>query len=317
MMQKWTTNSGAKDGSPAVSPDVCLSMLIEGATLGVPEVDVEAYRRFRGNVERLIHQLASQLPTEDKIALIQAVVLEFDTYRADTENAIRDQLIGWRGLVSKLFGKLLTLLGIETNNPDAFSLNQSIRHLSTAAEIQSWDDRLTLYLDPKKGPAPTEDLRAQLRIADTSTANDNAAGLPGGGLALERLSQLIKQNDRGHVVLFRLGCLELVNERFGDEAVQDSIMAIAAYLTHSLHREDTIYHWTDSSLLAVVQKRTNEVILQAELRRIASMNRDININIGGRLVMLRIPIEFEIVPIVQLHTADDIRKLMLESNFTH
>lgn len=319
-MQKfsWTSNSPPpSDGSPLYSPDLCLSMLIEGASLGVPEVDTLAYRRFRGNVEHLIHQLASQLPPEDKLALVRAVVQEFDTYRADAETAIRDQLSGWRSLVTKLFGKLLSILGIEPHNPDAFSLSQRIRHLSTAAEIQTWDEKLTNFLEPQSGIAPAEALPARLRTADTSTANDNAAGLPGGGLALERVQQLIQQGDRGFIALFRLGCLELVSERFGDEAVQDSVMAISAYLIHSLHREDTIYHWTDSTLLAILQKRSNEQILQAEMKRIASMNRDINVNIGGRLVMLRIPIEFEIIPLSRLRTADDVRKFTAESTYTH
>lgn len=319
-MQKTTWSSSAPPGADSTiyKPDPYLCMLIEGAALGVPEVDTEAYHRFRDNVEQMIHKLASQLPTEDRLALVQSIVHEFDSYRADAETAIRHQLMGWRDLVSKLLGKLMTSLGIDIHNPEAFSLTQRIRRLATAADIQAWNESLDAYLDPKNSQAPAETPSARLHATDTSMLNDNAAGLLGGGSALELVGQLIRQNNRGFVVLFRLGCLELINERFGDEAVQDSVMAISAYLTNSLHREDTVYHWSDSSLLAVIPGRTNEHILTAELKRIASMNRDVNINIGSRIVMLRVPIEFEVVPISRLRTAEDIRKLNLDpASFIH
>jgi hypothetical protein len=49
------------------------------------------------------------------------------------------------------------------------------------------------------------------------------------------------------------------------------------------------------------------------MRRIVDNNRDITIQIGGRTVMLRIPLEFEITPISQLRTAEDLHKLSAPS----
>lgn len=318
-MQKtsWGTPHGdGKGGSPIYNPELCLTLLVEGASLGVPEVDAESYRRFRGNVEHLVHQLASQLPAEDKIALIHSIIHEFETYRSDSETAMRDLLSGWRNLITKLFSRLLTALGIEQQAPDAFSLSQRIRHIATAADVQDWDERFDRYLQPSSGTAGQQATAARLRAADSSTANDNAAGLPGGGKALEKVDSLLKSGGKGFVAFFRLGCLELINDRFGDEAVEDCLMAIANYLTRSLRREDEIFHWSDSSLLAIIQGRTNEHILHAELKRIASQNRDVSINIGDRVVMLRIPIEFDVLPFTRIQSTDDIRKFSLESSYS-
>jgi hypothetical protein len=49
------------------------------------------------------------------------------------------------------------------------------------------------------------------------------------------------------------------------------------------------------------------------MRRIIDNNRDITIRIGGRTVMLRIPLEYEITRIDQLRTADDLYKLSAPS----
>jgi GGDEF domain-containing protein len=101
----------------------------------------------------------------------------------------------------------------------------------------------------------------------------------------------------------------MICERFGIEAMQDCLMAVSAYLTYTLRRDDAIFHWSDSTLLAVVLDRPNEQILTAELERIASQNRDITINVGGRVVMLRIPLGFELIPIERLTSASDINRL--------
>jgi GGDEF domain-containing protein len=119
----------------------------------------------------------------------------------------------------------------------------------------------------------------------------------------------MEKGGRGFVVLFQLGMLDVIGERFGVEAVQDSLMAVSAFLTSSLRNDDAIYHWSDSSLLAILQSPSSEQILTAAMRRIVDNNRDISIQIGGRSVMLRIPLDFEMIPIGMLNSAEDLYKL--------
>jgi GGDEF domain-containing protein len=124
----------------------------------------------------------------------------------------------------------------------------------------------------------------------------------------------MERGGKGSIVLFRLSCLNMINQRFGPEAVEDCLMAVAAFLTQSLHSDDAIYHWSDSSLLAILQGRANEQILTAELERIAFQNRETSVNLGGRATMLRIPISFDLTPIERLQSADDLCKITLLNN---
>ncbi len=94
----------------------------------------------------------------------------------------------------------------------------------------------------------------------------------------------------------------------------DAITTSSTSPTQSLHSEDAIYHWSDSSLLSVLQGRANEQILTAELDRIAMQNRETSVKIGGRATMLRIPITFDITPIERLKSADDLCKITLLTN---
>jgi GGDEF domain-containing protein len=302
----------APGGKPAEPPNVerFLTLLVDGAALGVPEVDSVLYKEFREGIARLSLRLPDRLPDEEKLALIRAILSEFESYRNGTETELRNRVTEWHGLVSFLFSELLKSLGIDFSAADPDRLLARIKNVTAAADIEDYGHHMKLFLHPAgSDSAPTE--ASQFRKADHSTANDNAAGLRGGGSAIERLKHIMENGGKGFVVLFRLTCLNIIHQRFGPEAVEDCLMAVAAFLTQSLHSDDAIYHWSDSSLLAILQGRADEQILTAELNRIAMQNRETTVNIGGRSTMLRIPITFDITPIERLHSADDLCKITL------
>ena len=299
----------AKEEAAAPTVERFLTLLVEGAAAGVPEVEPEAYRGFRSKVEELARRLPDRLPDEEKLALIQSILREFTSYRNGAETALREQQAAIRSTVAALLGELLANLGVDPASADAVPLVQLAKRLSNAGEINTWREKYNLFLHPLNGKGPAEDLAARLRTADCSTANDNAAGLRGGGSALEHLRKIMAAEGGGFIVLFRMSCLEVISQRFGPEAVEDCLMAVSAYLTAGLQSSDSICHWSDSALLAILQGRPNEAILSAELERIMAQNRESSINVAGRTIMLRIPLTFEVTPISRLRSADDLLRI--------
>jgi len=241
---------------------------------------------------------------------VRAVLHEFENYRKSTETELRSRTAEWRGAVSLLFRELLKTLGIDPSAPNPQKLLQHSANATSAQDVHEYHDQLEAFLHPSGADsAPAE--ASQFRKADHSTENLNAAGLRGGGSAIEHVKRLMESGTKAFIVLFRLSCLTMINQRFGPEAVEDCLMAVSAFLTQSLHSDDAIYHWSDSSLLAVVVGRANEQILTAELERIAMQNRETSVIIGGRSTMLRIPITFDLTPIERLKGADDLCKITL------
>ena len=295
------------------NPERFLTLVVEGAALGVPEIDSAVYSAFRSSVGKLALQLPDRLPEGEKLEQIRAVVREFESYRRTGEDELRNRTADWRGLVAFLFRELLKSLGIDPSLKNADQLLREIGGVVSAEQIEELRTRIESFLHPSgENSAPAE--ASQFQTADHTTANDNAAGLRGGGSAIEHLRQIMERGGKGSIVLFRLSCLNMINQRFGPEAVEDCLMAVAAFLTQSLHSDDAIYHWSDSSLLAILQGRANEQILTAELERIAFQNRETSVNLGGRATMLRIPISFDLTPIERLQSADDLCKITLLNN---
>jgi GGDEF domain-containing protein len=304
------SNSTDKRPVELPNPERVLTLVVEGTALGVPEIDVESYREFRANVAKLSLQLPDRLPEEEKLAQMRLVLREFENYRSRSEAELRNRTTEWRAVVSFLFRELLGNLGIDASAPNPSGLILNLAGVTTAQSAQEFHDGLEAFLHPTGADsAPAE--ASHFRTADHSTANLNASGLRGGGSAIEHVKRLLESGGNAFIVLFRLSCLNMVNQRFGPEAVDDCLMAVSAFLTQSLHSDDAIYHWSDSSLLAILQGRANDQILTAELERIAMQNRETTVNIGGRATMLRIPITFDVTPIERLKSADDLYKITL------
>ena len=306
------SNSTEKMAPELPHPERVLTLVVEGTVRGVPEVDVTAYKEFRANVAGLALQLSDRLPEDEKLAQVRLVLREFENYRSRSETELRNRSMEWRSAVGFLFRELLRSLGIDASAPNPSELLRELAGVITAQDTQELHGRLESFLHPAGAEsAPAE--ASQFRAADHSTENCNASGLRGGGSAVEHVKRLLESGDKAFIVLFRLSCLNMINQRFGPEAVEDCLMAVSAFLTQSLNSDDAIYHWSDSSLLAILQGRANEQILIAELERIAMQNRETAVSLGGRATVLRVPISFVLTPIERLKSADDLYKIALQT----
>jgi len=293
----------------ALNAERCLTLMAEGAALNMLDIDADTYKAFRSQISQLTIKIPDRRSDDEKLSQIRVILQEFESYRNNAESLLRGRISGWRTLSDKLFRELLARLGIDPTSPSAAPLVSKMATLVTAEDFQSYQKILTDFLHPVAADGSILNIAVPLKVEDRTTDNDNAAGLRGGGSAVERLKGIMDRGGKGFIVLFHLGCLDIISERFGLEAVQDSLMAVSAFLTHCLHSDDAIYHWNDSTLLAILQGRTSEPIVSAELKRIASHNRDVTVIIDGRTIMLRIPLEFELTPIDCLRSANDLYKI--------
>jgi GGDEF domain-containing protein len=306
------SQSVAVSEEPAVDKrGAYLTALVEGVAEAMPRIDDRVYSEFRGTAARMALQIPDNMDDAEMQKVVNTILHQFESYRIGVENALRERQKNWRALTNRLIRELLCSLGVKLDTAEALSLTDGVEKLASGDEIKDYRDLLDGFLRLRAEGA--EDTKiSPLKVADTSTSNENAAGLMGGGAAVEHLRKVMERGLTGFVAIFQLSCLEMVSQRFGQEAVQDCLMAVSACLTAGLQSEDTIFHWSDSSLVAILLNRANEHLLNAELRRIVAKNSDINVNIGGRSIMLRIPLTFDLTPIDRFKTANDLYKLSLQ-----
>ncbi len=311
MNLRWGKSQSAAGEEPVADNTAqCMTALVEGVAEAMPRIDEATYSSFRGTATRMAAQIPDTMDNDERMKVVNALLHEFGNYRLGVENALRERQKHWRLLTARLVKELLSALGVKPEMAAALPLTDDIEKLTTGEELKQYRDLLEGFLAMRSAGEAAK--ISTLKVADTSTDNDNAAGLMGGGAAVAHLQKVMERGKTGFVAIFRLSCMEMVSQRFGPEAVQDCLMAVSACLTAGLHSEDAIFHWSDSSLLAILLGRPNEHLLDAELRRIASKNTDINVNIGGRSIMLRIPLTFDLTPIYSFKNANELYKLSMQ-----
>jgi GGDEF domain-containing protein len=311
-MSVWHNSAvGAEDAVDGAAERRALGLLLEGAAINLLQPDADAYAHLRSAILRDSIRLVEPQTEEELLQTVQSIVHEFDSYRAHTEAVLEERQKAWRHVVAVL-SQLLAQQGRQAqggpvaDEEEWASLRLEISGAASAAEIQGLGARLLQHFERSIAAARQAELDEE---QDRSEANDNAAGLRGGGAAIQHVQTILTQGRPGYVGIFRLSCLDVVGERFGQEGIQDCLMAVSAFLIDNLRAEDSVYHWSESSLLVVHDRKIREDILLAELNRVLQRNRDFTIQIGDSTIMLRIPIELELFPIDTLKSADDLQKI--------
>jgi len=285
-----------------------LERLLEGITAGQVRVEEDIHRRLRSVILRQTPPLAEAQSDDDLRTSVQTIVTSFDGYRAECESILAIRLQAWRHFASTLLQRLAVPLNIDLESGDWKDLATGIGEAVEANQLDHLRSTLLLLLHRhdlnRHGPE-----EEQTEEQDSSSLNDNAAGLRGGGAALEHITRMLASKRPGYVAFFRLSCLDVIGERFGPEGMQDCLMTVASFLTETLRHEDTVYYWSESSLLAVCDRKIREEMISAELNRVLARNRDFTLQIGDRSIMLRIPIELQLCPLHQFETAEDVLRL--------
>ena len=296
----------AKEPACAIETTQSLARLMEQAVRNVPDVDALSYKSFRSKMSKLVPQLPDAPLDSSDSELMREILHEFAHYHKSAEHAVRDQIAGWRALVGKLLGDLLSKSGIDAASPDAAALAQGVATLLSGEELRGFQVQLTDFL--RLQSVHGRHLKAA-PAAVPSASNHNAAGLRDNAAAVEQVRNIQDLSGQGYVVLFFLSSLASIKERYGNEAMQDCLMAVSAFLTRNLRSDDNIYYWNENSLLAILQTSAAETVIKSAIQRIVDNNRDITLQIGTRVVMLRVPLVFEITPIAALQNAEELLEI--------
>lgn len=302
----------ARPAANAEAPNIGrgLALLADGAALNMPEIDSPTHKLFRETVSAMLKKIPDRLPETELLPLVKAIICEFESYRYGADSALREQQAGWRTLAGTLLRELLGALGIHPSSGSAAPLVGKVGTLASGEQIRAYQAMLDEFLHPG-GSGGATDHAAPLDVSDRD-AIDDGNGLRGGSAAQQHLQKVMDRGGKGFLVLFRLSCLGVIGERFGMEAVHDSLMAVSNFLTQSLRSSDAVYRWSESSLLAILETPATEQMVTGTMQRIANNNRDITVQIESRNVMLRIPLSFELIPISRFQSSDDLFKLYRE-----
>ena len=136
--------------------------------------------------------------------------------------------------------------------------------------------------------------------------NEGPTGLPGPTQARSMLVPLFGVDTLSYVVLFKITMLHTVEQRYGEEAAGEYLNSSAQFLIEALRSDDKLFHWERDVLMAVVKRNISPGALRIEVDRMTLTSRGQVMNVNGKSVMIACPIAFDLLPISQFSTLDEM-----------
>ncbi|WP_420237476.1 response regulator [Telmatobacter bradus] len=135
---------------------------------------------------------------------------------------------------------------------------------------------------------------------------EGPTGLPGPSQARGLLAPLFGVDSKCYVVLLTLTALQTLERRYGEESAGDYLNIAAQFLMQSLRSEDRLFHWERDVLMAVMRRQISPAAMRLEIVRLTSASREHVMEVNGRSIMVASPITFDLLPISQFSTFDEM-----------
>jgi len=136
--------------------------------------------------------------------------------------------------------------------------------------------------------------------------HEGPTGLTGPTQARSLLVPLFGVDTLSYVVLFKISMLHTVEQRYGEEAANEYLNSAAQFLIEALRSDDKLFHWERDVLMAVVKRNISPGALRIEVDRLTLASRGQVMNVKGKSIMIACPIVFDLLPVSQLSTLDDM-----------
>jgi response regulator RpfG family c-di-GMP phosphodiesterase len=136
--------------------------------------------------------------------------------------------------------------------------------------------------------------------------HEGPAGLPGPTQARSQLAPLLGVDKLSYVVLFKISMLQTVEQRYGEEAAGEYLNSVAQFLIQTLRSDDRLFHWNRDVLMALVRRQISPGALRMEFERLTLGSRGQVMNVNGKSIMMACPITFDLLPVSQFSTLDDM-----------
>lgn len=294
-----------KDLVPIADVEKFLVQLLDGVSRKQFDDRNTSYSDFYEKMSQLSMQLSLCSSVDEKFHALQETLYEIHRYQRSEGKESRSPELAWRTLAATALCALFTPVDAKRLSAcdDRFLGETKLQELDE--EIDDFESSMSLRPQLSGGNADCSEEWKRPFSTDL-----NPTRLKDGAELLGRLEQLINNHKVGYIIVFRLSCLDIVGERFGWDAVVDSVGAVSDHLSESMKRYGEVFYWNDSTLLAVVETRAPEKALTRSILQLINGNRDIFVQVGNHLVLLRMPLVFHLLSIADLASTKQFCKVV-------
>jgi GGDEF domain-containing protein len=180
-------------------------------------------------------------------------------------------------------------------------IKNNLLHASELQDLCKIKDRLGICLEQVRQESARhredtqktiQDLETCIRRAEDHTPPDASADpvtkLPGREAAQAMVKRVAAETGRKYMTVMVFDRIQSVNARFGYEAGNQILAALARYVETKLQPTDTLFRWSGPTLVAIMQRQVTIDRIRDDLRPVFSNPIGTTVDIGSRDVMIPI-----------------------------
>ncbi len=282
-------------------------ILVRGMGMHAIEGDPEAFKTFRGSMDRSAESLGQSVTEAAALVVVNTVLRVLEEYNRGTESYLHS---GGNDLRAML--KMLTAAITEFSNAGGENV-QRLKHIESrlASAGQSNDiltvkkqlanclDEIKKEVDRQKAATATLVNRLQEDLQQARTESvDPATGLRPRSKAVDWIIETCASKRPAFAACLAIDRLQSVNLTFGSEVGDQILRYFASHVGRNLPAGGELFRWTGASLLAVVSRAENLQQVRDEFAKLMAQKLEYTFQTATRSVLIPITSRWTLIPFV-------------------
>lgn len=308
-LKQFLSSNAETDRTPAY----VVRLLIEGIGQHPATGDDAEGRQFREKMAESSEAIHDQITGEDLLLRAGSVLSELEQYsqRATRKQRLKDTEL--QNMVRMLTSAVASISAASETNIS--KLGDIEKHVSVAAELK--DVRLIkarlseclvdIQKDAERQKKETEEIVHGLRMsvarfqkqpagAPDHRPADAVTGLPLRGEAETAITDASRSGSFNFVAAMVVERLQILNDRFGREAIDEMMLTFVRMVQKSLTPQDRVFRWGGPALIALLTRPNTLEMVRGELTRIMETRLEHTIQTSSRSVLIPVSARWCLYP---------------------
>src|ERR1039458_2226406 len=285
----------AAEGTPSLLPTVRL--LMEGISRHSVKGDVEEFRKFRSQIQRILQYLDEGRSPHEAYDSADQVVGLLKDYGHRTSKRLEQQGVELHAVIKMLFD---TFRDLAIAGPEGMrqlqGLGVALASTSDGETLAQCKAELSECLIGIRQEAERFRKDADGRTIFGDATKDRLTGLESREVAEASLSKACAAESPACAIIIIIDRIAVYNVRFG-RAVGDKVLQFFAdYLVQSLPSEESPFRWSGPALLMLRPGTAEQA--STIIRRVLEQRIQYEVELSERTVLLPIAARWEVVPLM-------------------
>jgi len=289
-----------------------IQLLLQGIGLHAVEGDLEAYSRFRQNIDQILKTVDEAMSVADLLPQAASALKLLEDHNRRTTIYLKLKGVELQAMVRMLTTTIGSISAAGDENVGRLrDIELQVESASQIENVRLVKAKLGECLDQIRREAErqraetgrtverlTQGLESAQPSKPLTAGTDPVTGLPNRTEAEDALAKACREEAPAYAVAVQIDRIQIFNARFGYEAGDEILRYFAKFLRQQWPGKDLLFRWTDTTLLALLFRTNRLERVRDEVGRVMEHKYEHTVQTASRTVLLPISLRWAVFPMM-------------------